>query len=91
MAITTLHFRLACGHRVPTNADMIKAKGKRRIHITIANPLADALEVLAALEGRSISEVIDDVARQHLRSRGYEPVITPEDIATELVKRGKKK
>jgi hypothetical protein len=67
------------------------SRGKRRIHITIANPLADALEALATLEGRSISEVVDDLARQHLRTRGYEPPITPDDIKSEVSRRSKQK
>jgi hypothetical protein len=67
------------------------SRGKRRIHITIANPLADALEALALLEGRSISEVLDDLARQHLRARGYEPPITADDISSEVSKRSRKK
>jgi hypothetical protein len=64
------------------------SRGKRRIHITIANPLADALEALAGLEGRTISELIDDIGRQHLRAQGYEPRITSDDISTVLTKRG---
>jgi hypothetical protein len=66
-------------------------RAKRRIHITMADPLIDALEALAGLEGRTISELLDDVARQHLRARGYEPRITPEDISTAMSKSGKKK
>ena len=64
---------------------------KRRIHLTMADPLIEALEALAALEGRTISELLDDVARQHLRARGYEPLITPDDITAAVGKKGKKK
>lgn len=67
------------------------SRGKKRIHITIANPLADALEALAQLEGRTISEVLDDLARQHLRARGYEPAATAEAISQIVAKRVRKK
>lgn len=80
---------MLCGHSLRTLLPMRKTK--RRIHITMANPLADALEALAVLEGRTISELLDDVARQHLRARGYEPQVSPGDLATELSRRSKRK
>jgi metal-responsive CopG/Arc/MetJ family transcriptional regulator len=67
------------------------SKSKRRIHITLPNPLVEALEALAQLEGRTISELIDDVARQNLRARGYEPRVTAEAISQEVAKRARKK
>ena len=56
----------------------------------MANPLVDALEALAGLEGRTISELLDDIARQHLRSMGHEPRITGDDISGAIGKKPKK-
>lgn len=53
---------------------------KRRVHLTIPPQLWDALEALAAYEGRTTSEVVEDIIRQHLKSEGLLKPPTPEQL-----------
>jgi hypothetical protein len=60
---------------------------KRRIHVTLPEPLSDALEALAKLEGRSVSELLEEITRDSLRQRNLLPSPTAQQLLDEMRKR----
>ena len=80
---TLSFFLFTWGHNAATFGAMSK---KRRVHITLPGPISDGLEALARLEGRSVSDILEELSRNELKGRGFAPKITGEEIAAEIAK-----
>jgi hypothetical protein len=74
----------SCGHNVLMSQ-------KRRVHITLPDPLANALEALAEIEGRSFSDLLEELGRAELRSRGLLPQVSGKELVAQLKRGGGKK
>lgn len=63
---------------------------KKRIHVSLPGPISDALEALAALEGRAVSDVLEELSRKRLTDLGALPAVSAEAIAAEVKKKTKR-
>lgn len=73
------------------NRFLFRAMSKKtRVHVTLPGPISNGLEALASLEGRSVSDIVEELSRKRLTEVGALPTITAEDIATEIRKRRKR-
>ncbi len=73
---------------------MKSAKPKKmRTHITLPEPILLAMEALARIQKITLSDLVEDMGREHLKEHGALPLITPQQIAEEVAKiqGGKKK
>jgi len=61
-----------------------KKPRKPRTHITLAGPILRAAEALAQIEDITLSELIEDLMRDHLAEHGCLPTITAEQIEQEM-------
>ena len=54
-------------------------------------PILDALDALAQLQGRMLSELLEELARGILKEHGCLPEVSPADLQRVLNERKKKK
>ena len=80
---TLSFFLFTWGHNAATFSGM---SNKRRVHITLSPAISDGLEALARLEGRSVSDILEELSRNELKGRGFAPKITGAEIAAEIAK-----
>lgn len=59
---------------------MPKAQGKSRVHITLPEPLLEALEAIALLKKVSLSDIVEDISAAALREMGVLPEITGDQV-----------
>lgn len=64
---------------------------KKRTNITLSEPIANALAALATLQGRTLSELLEELGREILREHGCLPSVTPEELQKAIDARTKKK
>ncbi len=64
---------------------------KKRTSITLSEPIANALVALAELQGRNLSELVEELGREILREHGHLPVISAQDLQKAVQERTKKK
>jgi hypothetical protein len=57
-----------------------------RTHITLPEPILMALEAVARIQKITLSDLVEDMGREHLKEHGALPLITPEQIADEVTK-----
>jgi hypothetical protein len=57
---------------------------KIAVHVSMPPGISVALKALAEIEGRAVSDILEELARGLLRSKGYEPPVTGEDIAARV-------
>lgn len=50
----------------------------------MAKPILEALEALANIQGINLSDLMEDLGRDHLKAKGALPEITAEQINEEL-------
>lgn len=60
-----------------------------KTHITMTRAMKEALTTLAELEGTTLSDLLERIAREELKQRGYEPKVTGRELAAELERRKK--
>lgn len=63
---------------------------KTRVHVTLPGPISDALEALAVLEGRSVSDILEELSRKRLTDLGALAPVSGDAIAAEVKKRRKR-
>ncbi len=57
---------------------------KSRVHITLPDVLLEPLQALAELRGQTLSDLLEDIVRKELESRGVTPELTAEVILRKL-------
>lgn len=62
-------------------------RAKKRVHVTMAGLVLDGLEALATLQGRALSDLLEELGRGELERHGITPEITADDIKAEIAKR----
>lgn len=58
-----------------------------KTHIVLHKDLKVALQVLADLEGRSLSDLLSELGREELKRRGFKPLADGQKIADEVERR----
>lgn len=79
-----------CVHTPATPEPLVKPK-KMRTHITLAGPVLQALEALARIQGITLSDLVEDLGRAHLKEHNALPEITPQQIEEEIKRLSAKK
>lgn len=76
-----------CGHSMFTVWPVMNRKVRK--HVTLPGQLSEILEAAAALDGRSLSDLLTELGRDYAKTHGLIKPPTAEDIAA-LKKRGTK-
>ena len=61
-----------------------QSTNKVQIKVSFTGPVSAALKAIAKLEGREISDILEEAARNVLRDRGVEPKASASEIAAEM-------
>lgn len=76
------------GHDTAIPSPVKKKKPvKPRVHISIAEPILEGLEALAALQKRPLSDLLEELGRDALKELGIVKPVTASEIEAEIERR----